>query len=252
MMKNLKQALTSSAKRLRQPMKQPAIVNRVSSGEETVQDLVDWLRAANLMALFNCIAHDLRGPLNAMSMNLEMLKYVLGNPLKNDTDKPEYYAQILSESIRELDQGLLLFFGYFAATGQQPLPIQKLMAEVEELSITQAQTQSVRMSVKLPEQALALQSHIPAWRQSVLHLVVHALKGLGRGDELTIEAASSDSQLQLRIYDSPTKTSSQAETPGLKKVAVLASQCGGSLNLYANPGNKNGLCRELTIPLQPQ
>ena len=122
MMKNLKQVFTSRTRQDHLIMKQPAVVNQVSPGngdgfiQESAQDLLDWLRAANLTALYNCIAHDLRGPLNAMSMNLEMLKYVLGNPLKNDTDKPEYYTRILSESIRELDQGLLLFFGYFAAT----------------------------------------------------------------------------------------------------------------------------------------
>jgi signal transduction histidine kinase len=248
-MKNQKQVFTSNAKQLHDLMKQPVIVNQVSSGDETEQELTDWLRGVNLAALYNCIAHDLRGPLNAMSMNLEMLKYVLANPLKNDTDKPEYYTRILSESIREIDQGLLLFFGYFAATGQQPLSLQKLLTEIEELSITQAQTQSVRMSVKLPEQPMVLHSHIPAWRQAVLYLVVHALKDLGRSDELTIEAVNSDSQLRLRIYDSPTKTSSRPETPGLKKVAALASLCGGKLDLYAAPGNKNGLCRELIIPL---
>jgi signal transduction histidine kinase len=236
-------------------MKQPAIVNRVSPGNgdgiihESAQDLLDWLRAANLAALYNCIAHDLRGPLNAMSMNLEMLKYVLGNPLKNDTDNPEYYTRILFESIRELDQGLLLFFGYFAATGQQPLPVYKLLREIEELAVTQAQTQSVQMNVKLPEQTLSLQNHIQAWRQAALHLVIHALKGLGRGDQVAIEAANSGSQLQLRVYDNPTKASPRSETPGLKKVAALATQCGGSLSLYPAPGHTNGLCRELTIPL---
>jgi signal transduction histidine kinase len=250
MMKNINQAFTSSNKQRRQFMKQPAIVNQVSSGDDSIQDLVDWLRTANLTALYNCIAHDLRGPLNAMSMNLEMLKYVLGNPLKNEADKPEYYTRILSESIRELDQGLLLFFGYFAATGQQPLPVQKLLDEIEELAVTQAQTQSVQMSVKPPEQPLTLQNHIQAWRQAVLHLVVHGLKNLGRGDQLTIEAAGSGSQLRLRITDNPTKTSSQSETPGLKKVAALAPLCGGKLSLYTAPGNQNGLCRELTIPLQ--
>jgi signal transduction histidine kinase len=220
MIKNLKQAFTSRVRQDHQIMKQPAVVNQVSPGngdeitQESVQDLIDWLRAANLTALYNCIAHDLRGPLNAMSMNLEMLKYVLANPLKNDIDKPEYYAQILAESIRELDQGLLLFFGYFAATGQQPLPVQKLLNEIEELALTQAQTQSVQMSVKLLEQPLSLHNHIQAWRQAVLHLVVHGLKGLGRGDQFTVEAASSGSQLQLRIYDNPTKASSQSETPG--------------------------------------
>lgn len=233
-------------------MKQPAVANQTSSSppqDENLQDLVVWLRAANLTALYNSIAHELRGPLNAMSMNLEMLKYVLNDP-KNETDKPEYYIRVLSESIRQLDQRLLLFFGHFASTAHQPLPVQKLFSEIEELSITQAQTQSVRMKVVTPEEPLSLQKHIPAWRQAALYLVVHALEGLGRGDEVTIEAAVSGHQLLLRVYDTAAniKNSSPA-TAGLSRVETLAAHCGGKLSLNANSGNKSGICRELSIPL---
>jgi signal transduction histidine kinase len=231
-------------------MKQPAIANQPTSlTDETTQDLILWLRAANLTALYNSIGHELRGPLNAMNMNLEMLKYVLGDPLKNETDKPDYYIRILSESIHQLDQRLLVFFGYFAATAHQPLPLQKLLTEIEELALTQAHTQSVRMKITAPEEPLALQSHIPAWRQAILHLVVHGLAGLGRGDELIIEAGGSSSELRLRVYDSAA-TLKTAATAGLNKVETLVSRCGGSLGLSANPGNKNGICRELVIPLQ--
>lgn len=233
-------------------MKQPAIANQPTlHKDESVQDLTAWLRAANLAALYNSIAHELRGPLNAMSINLEMLKFVLGDPLKNETDKPEHYVRILTESIRQLDQRLLMFFGHFAPTAQQPLPLQKLLAEIEELSITQAHTQSVSMKTVAPAEQVSLQSNIPAWRQAALHLVVHALAGLGRGDEVVIEATVSERQLQLRICDSAglAKTSS-LHTAGLDRVSALATRCGGNLNLYANPGNKSGSCRELTIPLQ--
>lgn len=235
-------------------MKQQATANQPTplTQDESVQDLVAWLRAANLAALYNSIAHELRGPLNAMNINLEMLKFVIGDPLKNGSDKPEHYIRVLLESIRQLDQRLLMFFGHFAPTAQQPLPLQKLLSEIEELSITQAHTQSVRMKVSAAEENLSLQNHIPAWRQAALHLVVHALTGLGRGDELVIEAARAGRQLQLRVCDSAAlmKASSPVMTPGLNKVSALATLCGGSLSLYGNPGNKNGACRELTIPLQ--
>jgi signal transduction histidine kinase len=233
-------------------MKQPATADQSThlSQDETVQDLIAWLRAVNLTVLYNSIAHELRGPLNAMSMNLEMLKYVVGDPVKNETDKPEYYIRVLGESIRQLDQRLLLFFGYFASTAYHPLPIQKLLAEIEELSITQAQTQSVRMKVVVPEETgmLSLQSNIPAWRQITLHLVAHALGGLVRGDELTVEVAGSGGQMQFRVYDTAA-TMKNATTAGLNKVGVLASHCGGNFSLYANPHHKSGICRELTIPL---
>lgn len=234
-------------------MKQPATANQQTliHKDESVQDLTAWLRAANLTALYNSIAHELRGPLNAMSINLEMLKFVLGDPLKNE-DKPEHYVRILTESIRQLDQRLLMFFGHFAPTAQQPLSLQKLLAEIEELSITQAHTQSVRMTSVVPDEPAALQSNIPAWRQAALHLVVHALAGLGRGDEVVIEATVAGKQLQFRVLDSASlvKSPSQLTTPGLNRVSALAMQCGGNLSLYGNPGNKSGMCRELTIPLQ--
>jgi signal transduction histidine kinase len=233
-------------------MKQPATANQKPlPSQESPQDIAAWLRAANLTSLYNSIAHELRGPLNAMSINLEMLKFVLGDPLKNGSDKPEHYIRILSESIRQLDQRLLLFFGHFSASARQPLPLQKLLTEIEELSITQAHTQSVRMQVTATEENPVLQNHVPEWRQAALHLVVHALTGLGRGDEIVIETARSGQQLQLRVCDSAAlaKTSSPAMTPGLDRVSALAALCGGSFSLYGNPGDKNGVCRELTIPL---
>lgn len=234
-------------------MKQPATANQPTPlpQDESVQELAAWLRAANLAALYNSIAHELRGPLNAMNINLEMLKFVIGDPLKNGSDKPEHYIRVLSESIRQLDQRLLLFFGHFAPAAQQPLPLRKLLDEVEALSITQAHTQSVRMKVVATEENISLQNHIPAWRQAALHLVVHALTGLGRGDEVVIEAARAGRQLQLRVSDSAqTKSSSAVMTPGLDKVSALAALCGGGFTLSANPGNRNGACRELAIPLQ--
>ena len=236
-------------------MKQPAIANPTTtqqSADQSLQELTAWLRAANLAALYNSIAHELRGPLNAMSINLEMLKFTISDPLKNSTDKPEHYIRILLESIRQLDQRLLAFFGHFAPSAQQPLPVQKLLSEIEQLSITQAHTQSVRMKVTAQtEENLNLQSHIPAWRQAALHLVVHALSGLSRGDEVMIEAVRSGRQLQFRVFDSKTlmKTPSQITTPGLNKVAALAAHCGGTLNLYGNSGGMTGVYRELTIPL---
>ncbi|HEX5057294.1 MAG TPA: histidine kinase dimerization/phospho-acceptor domain-containing protein [Gammaproteobacteria bacterium] len=234
-------------------MKQPATANQPTqlSGDGSLQELTAWLRGANLAALYNSIAHELRGPLNAMSINLEMLKLTVNDPVKNSSDKPEHYIRILSESIRQLDQRLLVFFGHFAPTAQ-PLPVQKLLSEIEQLAITQAHTQSVGMKITPPaEENLNLQSHIPAWRQAALHLVVHALSGLGRGDEVTIEAVRSGRQLQLRVFDSASllKTPSQITTPGLNKVSALAAHCGGTLNLYGNSGGKNGVYRELAIPL---
>jgi signal transduction histidine kinase len=234
-------------------MKQPATANHpIQSGDESLHELSAWLRAANLAALYNSIAHELRGPLNAMSINLEMLKFTVSDPLKNSTDKPEHYIRVLLESIRQLDQRLLVFFGHFAPSSQQPLPVQKLLSEIEQMSITQAHTQGVRMKVTAPaEENLSLQNHIPAWRQAALHLVVHALAGRGRGDEVTIEAVRTGRQLQLRVFDSATqmKTPSQITTPGLNKVSALAAHCGGTLNLYGNSGGKSGVYRELTIPL---
>jgi signal transduction histidine kinase len=233
-------------------MKQPATGKQTSlPPQESPQDLAAWLRATNLASLYNSIAHELRGPLNAMSINLEMLKFALGDPLKNGSDKPEHYIRILSESIRQLDQRLLLFFGHFGANTRQPLPLQKLLTEIEELSITQAHTQSVRMKVMATEENPVLQDHVPEWRQAALHLVVHALTELGRGDEIVIETACSGPQLKLRVCDSAAlaKTSSPAMTPGLSKVSALATLCGGKFSLYGNPGNKSGACRELIIPL---
>jgi signal transduction histidine kinase len=163
------------------------------------------------------IAHEVKNPLNAMMIHLELLRTkirksalvpagaggLLGDTAKADENLLQHVGVIETE-IRRLDE---VVQGFLKFTRPEDLRLQAVRASVlfeEMLPIVQpeARKNNVRVSIETPDVQLAVNGDSAMLRQALLNLAMNACQAMPNGGTLRlVSAAASDKRVELRIED---------------------------------------------------
>ena len=163
------------------------------------------------------IAHEVKNPLNAMMIHLELLRTkirksalvpagaggLLGDTAKGDENLLQHVGVIETE-IRRLDE---VVQGFLKFTRPEDLRLQAVRASVlfeEMLPIVQpeARKNNVRVSVETPDAQLAVNGDSAMLRQALLNLAMNACQALPNGGTLRrASAAASNNRVELRVED---------------------------------------------------
>ena len=163
------------------------------------------------------IAHEVKNPLNAMMIHLELLRTkirksslvpagaggLLGDTAKGDENLLQHVGVIETE-IRRLDE---VVQGFLKFTRPEDLRLQAVRASVlfeEMLPIVQpeARKNNVRVSVETPDVQLAVNGDSAMLRQALLNLAMNACQAMPNGGTLRlVSAAASKKRVELRVED---------------------------------------------------
>jgi two-component system, NtrC family, sensor histidine kinase HydH len=221
-------------------------------------------RFLSLGTLASGLHHEIKNPLTALSIHVQLLEKRLRDP---GSRKPveELIGVVKSEVLRL--NGVLESFRDFASLQRltvQPADVDVLLGDVARLIGPQADEQRIEVTAQhlgsgLPRVPLDVEKI----KQAVLNLVINAIEAMPEGGRLVLAASARDGELLIEVSDTgpgiPTEiqpnlfkpyfsTKAQGTGMGLALTEKLVGQHGGRIEYRTSP---SGTTFSMAIPLEP-
>ncbi len=230
-------------------------------------DLRQAVQLRGLTRLYRGVVHDLKAPINAMVLNLELLKQSLANPREAGPDELASQCarvQIVEEELARLGRALETVLSQAAPARAQTerFDVRELIREIEQLLGAQARQQEVGLRVETPKTAVPVTGHRDALKQAALNLAINSLEAMPESGTLTISlrtegamaiVAVQDSgpgipaSVRGRVFELRVTTKLTGTGIGLYVARTVAEADGGSLRLAAT--GDDGTLFEMALPL---
>jgi signal transduction histidine kinase len=158
-------------------------------------------RITAMQTLTAGLAHEVRNPLNAAKLQLELLE----RRLRRSGDDPRLVepGQLAQKEIERLTM-LLNEFLAFARPPEihtQELDVASIVRQVAELERVSAEKRGAELVLAACPQQLVAQVDAPKIHQVVLNLVRNAIEAVTAGGHVTLELADDDDRFHIRIAD---------------------------------------------------
>jgi two-component system sensor histidine kinase HydH len=220
-------------------------------------------RFINLATLASGLHHEIKNPLTALSIHLQLLEEGLGNGQSGEA--VDELVGVLKTEVCRLT-GVLESFRSFANLQHlaiQPTDALGVVENAIRLIRPQAAEQRVTITLLDPDEELpTVPLDAEKFEQAVLNLLINALEAMPEGGRLTVGTAVMDGELRLSVQDSGPgippeirpnlfqpyfSTKEKGSGMGLALSEKLVSQHGGHIGYRTGP---EGTTFEVTIPLE--
>jgi two-component system sensor histidine kinase HydH len=171
---------------------------KIRLGEEQAQ------RVAERQQLLIGLAHEIRNPLNAIQINLHVLKRKSAEAPGDDGT-----ATMIAESAEEVERidSLIREVMGLAVSTANDRPIDDVAAELNSLREFVGEmfaSQSVELWVRVPSQRLSTRMGRAAFRQVMLNLLENSRHALPNGGRINVEATADDRNMFVSVSDDGT------------------------------------------------
>jgi signal transduction histidine kinase len=223
-----------------------------------------------LARTYRTAAHEIRSPLAALMINLDLLRDSLddgesaGDGVRRQRGA---YVSVLSQELTRLNRSLseLLTQSLPAPDSQERFDLRSLVDELGMLLAPQARRLAVELSIRLPPNGVVLVGYRDRLKQALLNVAVNALEAMPKGGRMSIEmqecpdrarVAVRDSgpgipaELLERIYDSDFTTKGGGSGIGLYVARTVVELHGGAIQAHSAPGE--GTTVAIDLPLVPR
>jgi signal transduction histidine kinase len=156
-------------------------------------------RLAAISRVSGGVAHEVKNPLNAILLHVEVAKAKLS---RGDTDVAPQ-MEIISREILRLDRVVKTFLDFTKPVelNLSIVPLQDLLGEIVELASPQAAAAKIRVLVQHDADGTAVNVDRDLLKQAVLNVVVNAIEAMPEGGELRFEALTGEDTAEIRITD---------------------------------------------------
>jgi signal transduction histidine kinase len=147
-------------------------------------------RASAVANLASAVAHEIRNPLNLISLSVDHLGLEFSPP---DPGRAEEHARIIASVRDELTRlnrmvGDFLSYGRPRRLSPRPCRIEEVLEEVLLLIAAKARDQQIEIISGIPDDLPVIQADPEGLRTCFLNVVINALQATPPGGSLTIEA----------------------------------------------------------------
>ena len=183
----------------------------VTQSDVTLQTRVDRALAYSqkLVALGRLtagIAHEVKNPLNAMMIHLELLRTKIRSGALSHASEPDalQHVEVIESAVRRLDEVVQGFLKFTRPEDLQlqPVSIPLLFQELLPLIEPEAQARGVKIVLDAPMTLPDVQGDAAMLRQAVLNLAMNACQAMTTGGTLRLVASpASQKKVEVRVED---------------------------------------------------
>lgn len=175
--------------RLRDPEAQRQIGRQLQTAE----------RLAALSRVSGGVAHEVKNPLNAILLHVEVARAKLG---RGDTEVGPQ-MEIVSREILRLDRVVKTFLDFTRPVELHfsNIPLPELVSEIVDLARPQAESSRIRVSVHQNGEGGEVRVDRDLLKQAFLNVVVNAIEAMPQGGELRFESKATGDIAEIRISD---------------------------------------------------
>jgi len=156
-------------------------------------------RLSAISRITSGVAHEVKNPLNAILMHVELARMKLS---KDDTDiGPQ--MEIISREILRLDRVVKTFLDFTRPVELHPadVALESFVREIVDLAAPQAEAAGIRVAVNADADSACIRVDPDLMKQAILNVVVNAIQAMPQGGELRIECALHEEDAEIRISD---------------------------------------------------
>jgi signal transduction histidine kinase len=174
------------------------------AGDVFETDLLLASRMRSLTHVYRVMAHDLKAPLNAMQLTLELLAdsgaYDDGS---HGSARRRRHVEVLREELARLNRILQTMLDQKEPmeTLRHRFDLREVIREIVVLLAPQARAQRVELRILLPDNPVALQGYRDRIKQALLNIAINGLEAMPGGGRLEICLGAGDADLTVRIAD---------------------------------------------------
>ncbi len=224
------------------------------------------IQMRGLTRFYAAFAHDLKAPLNAMVLTLELLRLSLQHSAADDpdTEKRQRYLTTLKDEIGRLDRQLRALLAHTAPPRDErgDVDLRALLDLLVQLLGPQAKRQGVQMTCALPNVPVGLVGQSDRLKQALLNILINALEAMPDGGELSIalEPAAGSARISVRdtgpgippelldrIYQMHFTSKSGGTGVGLYVARSVVQSHGGMIDVQRGDGG--GTIFIVTLPI---
>jgi len=238
------------------------------AGDILETDLLLASRMRSLVHVYRVLAHDLKAPLNAMQLTLELLADSAAQDVATGgRARRQRHVEVLREELARLNRILQTMLDQKEAMHAVPhvFDLREVIREIVVLLAPQARGQRVEMRIQLPERAVSLQGYRDRLKQALLNIAINGLEAMPGGGRLAIDLHAQAADASVRIADSGSgipdelldeihqiyfTTKKSGSGIGLYVARLVVESHGGEILVHSEPGT--GACFTVNLPLRNQ
>lgn len=211
------------------------------------------------------VAHEVKNPLNAMLMHVELARIKLA---KGDHDVGPQMEIIASEILR-LDRVVKTFLDFTRPVEMKTaeVAVDAFVSELAELARPQAQAVGVTVSAGPHAPGVTMVVDSDLLKQAALNIVVNAIEAMPQGGELRFECSREGEEVEIRISDSgvgipPEKrdkifqlyftTKTKGSGIGLAMTFRIVQLHNGKIDFFSEPGKGTTFVLRFPVEGAPQ
>lgn len=145
------------------------------------------------------VAHEVKNPLNAMQLHLDLAKSKLA---KGDYNVNQQF-EIISSEIARLDRVVKTFLDFTRPVELQLMeaPLEAFVNETVELARPQASAAGIEISVEQHAPETNICADVDMLKQAILNIVMNAIEAMPSGGSLRFVSRVADEQAEIQISD---------------------------------------------------
>jgi len=157
-------------------------------------------KLADLGRITSGIAHEVKNPLNAMVIHLEILR----SKLETGDSDPRPQLEILDSEIKRLDRVVQTFlnFTWPVEVHLQPIDLNTIVTQVTALASTEAHERGVTINKQLDPAPLVIKGDADLLKQTLLNVIINGCQAMPEGGPLKVATSrGQDGSARITVTD---------------------------------------------------
>jgi signal transduction histidine kinase len=216
--------------------------------------------------VYRTVAHELRAPLSAMMIHLDLLRESMASQVSGQggQETQQRYVSVLREELERLNRSLseVLTQTVTDKDTRGSFDLRDALTELGTLLAPQARRQGVELRTKMPDSPVVLVGYRDRLKQSLLNVAVNALEAMPGGGRMSLEldvdggfaftrvtdtGRGVPADFLARIYDRDFTTKGSGSGIGLYVARTLVEMHGGEIQVESEEGR--GTSVEVRLPI---